>query len=148
MDDDEPSYFKVLAELEASRRNAGDLTLETFCRPNENPEPDGRRSGAGALTLEQIEIDGGPVLRTRPENVSLLKLCLVALAVFGVMVLLAALLFPSDEPHETNTRGPTQTWAGVPRTIADVPDHELHEAFEADVAEAELKLRQQRQSKR
>jgi hypothetical protein len=135
--DDEADYFKVLAELETSRRNAG--ALESLgLGVSLAPEP----VRALERTMEQIDIDGGPVLRApETERISLLKLCLGALAMFGLMVLLAALFFPADE-RVSGTLGVNV--GSVPSCMAEVPDHELHEAFEPEVAEAELRLRQQR----
>lgn len=136
--DDEADYFKVLAELETSRRNAG--ALESLgLGVSLAPEP----VRALERTMEQIDIDGGPVLRApETERISLLKLCLGALAMFGLMVLLAALFFPADERSGNLSVGVNV--GSVPSCMAEVPDHELHEAFEPEVAEAELRLRQQR----
>jgi hypothetical protein len=136
--DDEADYFKVLAELETSRRNPG--ALESLgLGMSLAPEP------ARACTLEQIDLDSGPVLRVpEPERISLLKLCLGALAIFGLMVLLAALFFPADERGSASGSVNLNVAVNVPSCMAEVPDHELHEAFEPEVADAELRLRQQR----
>lgn len=138
MEDDDPTYHKFLSNLEARRRNPGDTTLASGAfgfgfDTSRDARPEAR--------LDLVDIESGPVLRPEAAPASTLWTVLVALGVFAFLAVMAILLFPADEPAP---RLPTQALHHVPTHISQVPDDELHEAFEPDVAEAELRLRRSR----